>query len=81
MRFRWSTNGGCTRVYMCSESALQARQSIVPPSARSDAEQLKRRPPADDKRHAVMLRSELTRYAAWEREAMQLLDEASGWQE
>ncbi len=56
---------------------------------RSDTAQLERRELANDKRHAVMLRPDVERYEAWEREAkhrglavsalpMQPMDEASG---
>ena len=58
--------------------------------ARLDLKLLGRRPKADTKTHAVMVRPELAQYAAWQREAerrglavsglaMQLMDEASGW--
>jgi hypothetical protein len=59
---------------------------------RADAEQLKRRPPAGDKRKAYMVRPKLDRAAAWEAAAkrrgltvgvslLELADRESGWRE
>jgi hypothetical protein len=56
--------------------------------ARRDLKLLTKRPKADTKTHAVMVRPELEQYAAWERAAgdkavsawlEELADEASGW--
>jgi hypothetical protein len=44
----------------------------------SDAAQLERRPPADDKRRAVMLRPDLERYTAWEHKAAEARPSAAG---